>query len=241
MSDPRLYEAITRAPKLADHVTTQLQELILSQRLKPGERLPPERDLAEMFAVSRTVVREAVRSLVAKGLLEVRSGSGTYICSVRPAAVAESLGILMRSAGSSYRKIHEVRQLLEVEIARLAAERASAQDIDALERTIRDLELTEGNPDAFAEADVAFHATLARATDNELFSIVLDSIADVLLQVRQKGAQISGTVQRAIHHHTAILARVKAHDAAGAQQAMRDHLEEARLTQMRVLGPAAWE
>lgn len=241
MSDSGLYETVARTPKLADRVTQQLQDLITSQQLRQGDRLPPERDLAEQFRVSRTVVREAVRSLVAKGLLEVVSGSGTYVRAVQLAAVAESLGLLLRARGSGYRKIHEIRQLLEVEIAGLAAERATADDLAAMEETLRDLAQTDGRPEAFARVDVAFHATLARATQNELFSILLESVGDVLLQVRQKGALLPGTAQRALHHHVAIFERVRAHDTLGAQEAMRLHLEEARVTQMRVLDPQAWD
>jgi GntR family transcriptional regulator, transcriptional repressor for pyruvate dehydrogenase complex len=187
------------------------------------------------------VVREAVRSLVAKGLLEVRTGNGTFVRAVQPTAVAESLGLLIRTRGSGYRKIHEIRQLLEVEIARLAAQRASPDDLVAMEQTLHNLAQSDGRPNAFARADVAFHAALAQATQNELFSILLESIGDELLQVRQKGALLPGTVPRALHYHTAIFECVRAHDAPGAQEAMREHLEEARITLMRVLGPKAWD
>jgi GntR family transcriptional regulator, transcriptional repressor for pyruvate dehydrogenase complex len=236
MPKPPLYETIQRTPKLADRVAQQLQALISTQHLRPGDRLPPERDLAERFAVSRTVVREAVRSLVAKGLLEVHSGSGTFVRVVAPEAVTESLRMLLRSSAGSYDSVLEVRQLLEVEIARLAAERATPQDLAAMEQTIVALAVTEGDPEAFARADVAFHAALARATQNDLFVILHDSIFDALLEVRRKGAaQVPGTVQRALYHHSDILRCVRAHDPLAAQEAMRAHLEESRQTMLRVL------
>jgi GntR family transcriptional repressor for pyruvate dehydrogenase complex len=236
MHDESIYESIRRAPKLADRVAQQLQDLIGSQRLRPGDRLPPERDLAEMFAVSRTVVREAVRSLVAKGLLEVQTGSGTYVRDVAPEAVAESLGMLLRSSDGGYDKVLEVRQLLEVEIARLAAERATTSDIAAMQQTLVELARTEGDPEAFARADVAFHAALARATQNELFLILHDSIFETLIEVRRKGAAlVPGTVQRALYHHSDIFERVRARDPEGAQVAMRAHLEESRQTMLQVL------
>jgi GntR family transcriptional repressor for pyruvate dehydrogenase complex len=235
MPDPELYEAVARIPKLADRVAQQLQELITSRRLHTGERLPPERELAEMFAVSRTVVREAVRSLVAKGLLEVQTGSGTYVRTVKAATVVESLGMLLRSSGGDSAKAFEVRQLLEVEIARLAAERATPADIAAMEQTVRDMPGTESDPDLFAQIDVAFHAALARATQNELFGILLNSIVDVLLQIRRQTVAEPGTAEQALWHHQRILDCVKQRDPAGAQQAMRAHLEHVHGILKRVL------
>jgi GntR family transcriptional regulator, transcriptional repressor for pyruvate dehydrogenase complex len=235
MPEPELYAAVARAPKLADRVAQQLQNLITSQQLHAGERLPPERDLAAMFAVSRTVVREAVRSLVAKGLLEVQSGSGTFVRAVKVATIAESLGLLLRSRSSGSAHAFEVRQLLEVEIARLAAARALPSDIEAMEQAIRELPGSEANPDRFAQIDVAFHTALARATQNELFVILLNSIGEVLLQIRRETVAEARSAERALFHHRRILERVKARDAEGAQEAMRAHLEDVHSTLARLL------
>ena len=98
-------------------------DTILSKRLQVGDRLPSERELGEQFGVSRTVVREAVRALVAKGIIEVRSGSGLRVAAVDAAAVSESMSLYLRGGAFDFEKVHEVRALLEMHIAGLAAER----------------------------------------------------------------------------------------------------------------------
>ena len=132
-----LFQQVTREPRLSDKVAEMMLETILSRRLQVGDRLPSERELGEQFNVSRTVVREAVRALVAKGVIEVRSGSGLRVAAVDAAAVSESMSLYLRGATLDFEKVHEVRALLEVHIAGLAAERATEEDIGAAARRPR--------------------------------------------------------------------------------------------------------
>src|SRR5687768_18134604 len=118
---PALFGQVTREPRLSDKVADMMLETILSRRLEVGDRLPSERELGEQFGVSRTVVREAVRALVAKGVIEVRSGSGLRVAAVDAAAVTESMSLYMRGGTLDFEKVHEVRALLEVHIAGIAA------------------------------------------------------------------------------------------------------------------------
>lgn len=235
MSTKIPYRAVARQPKLADQVVEQIAELIATRQLQPGDRLPPERELAEHFGVSRTVIREAMRSLVAKGLLEVRPGSGMVISAPRPSSVAESISLLLRLSTDKdpYTHVHEVRRLLEVEIAGLAAQRATAENLQDLEALIQTMERSREDPEQFAEADVEFHASLAKATQNELFSVLLDSVVDIMLEVRHMAVALPGSIDSALRHHRHILERVKAGDVEGARQAMTAHLQEAE-EQMRV-------
>src|SRR4051794_37145339 len=114
------FAAIAREPRLPDKVACQLQQSILAGALKPGNRLPTERELGEQFGVSRTVIREAVRSLVAKGLLEVRGGSGLRVAAIDASAVRETMGMYLRvKAEFDYGELHEVRSVMEIEIAGL--------------------------------------------------------------------------------------------------------------------------
>src|SRR4029434_1284654 len=117
-----------REATLANRVTKEIEGLIIDGRIEMGRRLPSERDLADQFGVSRTVVREAVRGLVAKGLLEVRPGSGTIVRSPTCGAVTQSLTLFLLAGQSDleldYTNVHEIRRVLEIEIAGLAAERA---------------------------------------------------------------------------------------------------------------------
>src|SRR6266550_8265050 len=129
-----LFPQVTREPRLSDKVADLMLETILSRKLMAGDRLPSERELGEQFGVSRTVVREAVRSLVAKGLIEVQSGSGLRVAAVGPAAVRESMRLFLRAGQLDFEKVHEVRAVLEVHIAGVAADRATTADIEQLRK-----------------------------------------------------------------------------------------------------------
>ena len=234
-----LFQTIKRGTTLADRVTCQIEQLIIEGRLQPGDRLPPERELAQQFGVSRTVIREAVRALVAKSLLEVEPGSGTTVCSPTAKSVAQSMSLLLRSgqAETDYDKIHEVRRILEVEIAGLAAERRTEEDLKMMEEILRQTAEAEiqDDRDSFPECDVAFHAALARATQNDLFPLLLDSMADIMIKVRQLGFEVPDMPMRALKHHCAVFEQVRVSDAQGARQAMHEHLIESEDTMRQAL------
>ncbi len=128
-TDNAMFPRVAREPRLSDKVAELLLETIFRRGLQPGDRLPSERELGEQFGVSRTVVREAVRELAAKGLIEVRTGSGLRVAAVDAAAVSESMSLYLRGGSVDFARVHEVRRLLEVEIAGLSAERATAEQI----------------------------------------------------------------------------------------------------------------
>ncbi len=211
---------------MAQRVTSEIEALIIERKLQPGERLPSERELARQFGVSRTVVREAVRALVAKSLLEVRPGSGTMVRHPSVRSVTQSMKLLLRAGNNKldYDKIHEVRRLLEIEIAGLAAARRTADDIAGLEMLLNDMPRLQHDHERLAQNDVGFHAALARATHNELFSLLLDSVVDTMLQVRQMGLDVPEAPAHGLRHHRAIFAQVAAGNVDGARQAMLDHI-----------------
>jgi GntR family transcriptional repressor for pyruvate dehydrogenase complex len=236
-SDLLVISAIPREDRLSDRVAQQLQRLIVDGRFKLGERIPSERELAEQFSVSRTVIREAVRSLVTKGFLEVRAGSGTVVRMPTTKLAVESMRFLLRGAGPEFdsEKVTEVRRMLEVEIAGLAAERRTAHDIEALEAILRSTAEHLNDPEAFVKDDVAFHAALARATGNELFSVLLDSIVDILVTVRLLALRVPGALARGLGFHRRIFERVRDADVAGAREIMNSHMDEARQTMKQAL------
>lgn len=233
-----------RDQSLAEKVTDQIEAMIVADRLPLGDRLPAERELAQQFGVSRTVVRQAIHSLTAKGLLEARSGGGTVVRRPTAAAVAQSLYLFLRSgqAQLDYAQVHEVRRLLEVEIAGLAALRRTTADLAALDGNLREAyaNLAHENPARFAEIDLSFHATLARATKNVLFELLLDSLGEIMVEVRRSAFAIPDTPARALRFHQAIYAQVQKGDADGARVAMQQHLQEAEETQRKVLVLKEW-
>lgn len=233
MTQSTLFQAVPRPGTLTSRLIKQIEEMMTERSLQPGDRLPPERELSQQFGVSRTVIREAVAALAAKSLLEIVPGGGAVVRTLDAGAVSRSLSLLLRTGPTtySYEKVNEVRRLLEVEIAGLAAARRTEGDLNVLEETLRSASPDDPDRAHFAARDLAFHAALARATHNELFSLLLDSISDVLLKVREQGFDVPGTPERALHFHDAILRAVRAGDAAGARQAMQEHLSEAAETQ----------
>lgn len=234
-----LFKTVQREPTLSNRVVDQLETLIIDSQLRPGDRLPSERELAHHFGVSRTVVREAIRALSARGLLEVNSGSGTIVRDLTAEVVAHSMNLFLRMGQGQldYEKVHEVRYLLEVEIAGLAAERCSAEDLSQMEAILDEAaeNLAHENRHHFAETDVAFHAVLARATQNELFSLLLDSLADIMFEIRLSGFDVPNTPTHALSDHRAIFEQVKAGNSEAAREAMRQHMIRGKEIQHQAL------
>ncbi len=237
----RLVAELPREETLANRVVVELERLIVESRLGEGDRLPSERELAGQFGVSRTVVREAVRALAARRLVEVEGGRGTVVRAPTAQAAAESMRLLLRvqSDGADAEKVTEVRRVLENEIASLAAARRTANDVLALEAIVDAAEAHLDDPDAFVKEDVGFHAALAGATHNELFSIILDSLSQVMLEVRLLALRIPGTPRRSLVHHRAVLDAVRSGDPELARQAMDSHMDEARQTLQAAVAPAS--
>ena len=219
-----LFAQVTREPRLSDKVANSMLETILSRKLQVGDRLPSERELGDQFGVSRTVVREAVRALVAKGVIEVRSGSGLRVAAVDAAAVTESMSLFLRGGSFGFEQVHEVRALLEVHIAGLAAERATEADLVLLRGVHERMEREAGDVEAAARDDLEFHRAVARATQNELYLLVLDSIGSTLIDIRRENLG-SGATPMTLGQHAQLLDRITARDAAGAREAMATHLE----------------
>jgi GntR family transcriptional repressor for pyruvate dehydrogenase complex len=219
-----LFEQVTREPRLSDKVADLLLETIASQGLQPGDKLPSERELGEQFGVSRTVIREAVRALVAKGVIEVRSGSGLRVAAVDAAAVSESISLYMHGRGIDFERVHEVRTVLEVHIAGLAAERAGPDDVERLRAVHERMQREAGNVDAAARDDLEFHRVIARATHNDLFLLLMDSIGNSLISIRRENLG-SGAAPVTLSQHERILDRIAAHDPEGARAAMSAHLD----------------
>jgi GntR family transcriptional repressor for pyruvate dehydrogenase complex len=230
---PVEFTSLAGGARLSDRIAKLMQDGIVSRTLEPGTQLPTERELGQHFGVSRTVVREAIRILVAKGIVDVRPGSGLRVAAVDPLTVTQSLSWFIRGGGVEYAKVHEVRDVIEVEMAGLAADRRTPEQLAALhEAHERVAELVEGDVEAAAWADVEFHNAIAPATGNELYSMILESIADALIDVRRQ-LLAAGLGPETIAQHAAILRLIEAGDAAGARAAMHEHLEAVRRRRTR--------
>lgn len=224
MAEPAPFAQLSREPTLAERVGESILKRIVEGELKPGDKLPSERELGEQFGVSRTVVREAVRSLTGRGVVAVRAGSGLRVAAIDPAAVSESLALLLRSDREfDYQYVHEVRVMLEVETAGVAAARANETDIEALRRAAEAMEHARSSEQA-ALCDLDFHRAIARATRNPFYLVLHDAIGDALIAVRREN-HASGGRDDAVEAHRKIAACISAHDRLAAEAAMRNHLE----------------
>jgi GntR family transcriptional repressor for pyruvate dehydrogenase complex len=215
--------------RLYERIVTQIEARILNGVLKVGDKLPSERELAEQFEVSRTAVREAVKILHEKGLIEIRPGRGTFVINETPAGVRQSLDRLVRY-GSKDRSgnLVEVREILEPEITALAALRITEDYISAMREAIETMDTALDDVDLYVEADLDFHLALAEATQNPIIPALMDTIIDLLREQRKRIALVQGGLQRGQVHHKEILEAVIRHDAEAARQAMQQHLQQVR-------------
>ncbi len=222
------YETI-QPERLYEKIVEQIERRILAGEIKVGDQLPSERELAEQFGVSRTAVREAVKALSQKGLLEVHPGRGTFITNGTSRAVRHSLGMMMKigQAGGTGDLV-EVREIFEPEIAALAALHASQEHIAALQGAISAMDGALSEAELYIEADLDFHLTLAEATQNTLIPTLIDSIVDLLREQRMSIFSVEGGPQRGQWHHKRILDAVIGHDPQAAREAMRAHLLQVR-------------
>jgi GntR family transcriptional regulator, transcriptional repressor for pyruvate dehydrogenase complex len=213
-----------RRVKLRDQVADMILEMISSGDFEAGDRLPPERILVEQLGVSRTVVREALNLLETRGLLRVEHGRGSVVSENGAHAVHMNLGFLLRMQPSTLWELMEMRKALEVEVAGLAAKRATTEDIAAMCATLDRMRERIHAPEGYVDDDVRFHDLLARSARNRVFLMMMEPIADLLLASRQMTGSKEANAKRAFRAHEAILARVEAKDVQGARREMRKHM-----------------
>jgi len=218
-----------KSTRIYQEIVRQVKAMIAEGRLKSGDRLPPERDLAEKFVVSRTSVREALRALESLGLLEIRPGEGTFVREVSVDALIEPLALIMASQREAIGELFEARRLLEPAIAALAARRATPDEIHEMERILEEQgkEVTAGKT-GFAQ-DAQFHAAMGAAAHNRAIMRVQHGLMDLLTQSREESLNTPGRPTRSHEDHRRILAAIAARDADGARQATLDHLEAVEL------------
>jgi GntR family transcriptional regulator, transcriptional repressor for pyruvate dehydrogenase complex len=217
-----------QSARLYEQVVAQIETQILNSTLRPGDRLPNERELADQFRVSRTVIREAVKTLREKGLISSEQGRGTFVTDGTSRAARDSLGRMMQ-IGTIERAgdLVEAREMLEPEIAALASTRATPQDLTNLNACVEMMDRTINDANAFIEADLAFHLALARATQNAFIPTLLDPIVDLLREHRKKIFLVNGA-PRGQSHHKKIFKAIVARDPDAARAAMRAHLKQVR-------------
>jgi GntR family transcriptional repressor for pyruvate dehydrogenase complex len=220
---------IVRTSRLYEQIVQQVEESVQKGVLKQGDKLPPERDLAQQFGVSRTAVREAVKALREKGLVEAFPGRGTFIMDSSPYTFRLSLDRMMKtSQGEGLTYLTEVREIMEPEIAAMAAARADNDALATMRESVAIMDQAKKDPEAFIEADLDFHLALAEAAANPIILSLIDSIVGLLREQRMGVFQVEGGPERGQYHHKRIMEAVEHRDSAGAREAMKAHLRQVR-------------
>lgn len=217
---------------VASQITERILSLIREQQLKPGDRLPGERDLSAMMGVSRPTVREALRSLATMNIIELRHGAGTFVTSLEPKLLVERFDLVFSLNDNSFLDLVEARKVIEPGAAALAAKRATADDIAQLDDImVRSWACLTGNLEDFPRLDIEFHVRVAIISGNALLSRIMQAVAQLSIASSQRTAGTTGgysarRIERAIHKHTKIFDAIKAGDATSADHHMAEHLSQ---------------
>ena len=219
---------------LAEEILSRLLNLIKERELRPGDKLPPERELATMMNVSRPSLREALRALSIMNIIEIRQGDGTYISSLEPDLLVEHLDFVFALDDSTFLELFEARKILEVGIVALAAERITDEEIAVLEDCLQNAVDSAADPVAFLQADLDLHEAITRAAKNPILSRVMTSISQLGSASRSRTTSIPGVVNDTVNDHHNIVAALKARNPEAARQAMLFHLNnvETRLERL---------
>ena len=208
-----------------EEVAKQIERLIL-KKLKPGDKLPSERELAEVLRVSRSSIRDAIRGLELMGLVEPRQGTGTIVREVSPDALVNPLTNAIKRRQELVSELLDFRKMLEPPLAARAATHASAEEIAEMEEILRRQEEKQLRGESAVAEDAEFHYNIALASDNSVVLKVLDILMDLLRDSRERSLQVDGRSQKSLDGHRRILNAIRLHDGEAAKAAMRRHIED---------------
>ncbi|HZU43110.1 MAG TPA: FadR/GntR family transcriptional regulator [Terriglobales bacterium] len=224
MSTPTTEFAAISRKKVYAEVARQLERRILEE-LKPGDMLPPERELAQVFGVSRSSIRDAIRRLEAVGLVRPRQGAGTVVCEPSESLTNPLAGVLHQKR-RMITELLDVRKIVEPALAARAAVHASPEQLAQLESIVSRHRQKVQQGESGIEEDSEFHYTIALASDNSVVLKVVDVLMDLLRETRERSLQVEGRQAKSLAGHQRILTALKRRNPQAAESAMRRHLEE---------------
>ncbi len=214
-----------RRRRAHEDIVKQIRSLVEKGKLRDGEKLPPERELSEIFKVSRATVREAISSLEILRLVRRRQGDGTYLMVGREEELVQPLALSLLQEKNDLIDIFSLRKLIEPEVAFLASENAKPSDLLHLKKILRaqEREVSQGKNPILTDSE--FHHFLAKTARNRIFERLLMAIMDLLKKTREEYLQTEERKQSSLVGHREILAAIQTRDGRKARQAMRRHLE----------------
>ena len=215
--------------KIYEEIVEQLRELISTGTFNPGDKLPSERDMAQMLGVSRASVREAVVALQAMGVLDVKPGEGTFVSASMNSEMIEPLALVLSVERNPLAQLMEVRRILEAEAAALAAQRATEQDRLKMVEVLNNMKATAERHEQGVEFDLFFHFAIAEATKNPLLRRIIKTLDNMMHQTflvdRTEMYSNPKTAERILNEHQVILDAILAGDPAAAREGMLQHLK----------------
>jgi GntR family transcriptional regulator, transcriptional repressor for pyruvate dehydrogenase complex len=216
---------IVRRNKVYEEVARQIERLIL-KKLKPGDKLPAERELAEVLKVSRGSIRDAIRSLELLGLVEARQGTGTIVRDTAGDSSANPFASVLKRRKEAVRELLDFRKMLEPPLAARAATHASPEEIAELESILKRQEEKQDQGEPAVAEDAEFHYNVALASGNTVVLKVVDIMMDLLRETRTRSLQVDGRAQKSYDGHRRILGAIQRHDSDAARSAMLRHIED---------------
>ncbi len=213
-----------KSTRIYEEIVRQVKQLIADGKLKSGDQLPPERDLAEKFMVSRTSVREALRALQSRGLVEIRAGEGAFVRDISVEMLIEPLALVILPHREAVGELFEARRLLEPAIAALAARRATREELAEMERILDDQAKEVAHGRTGVVQDTALHGAIANSAHNRAITRIVSALMDLLSQSREESLHTPGRPTRSHEDHRRILEAIKQRDEVAAHRAMLDHL-----------------
>jgi GntR family transcriptional regulator, transcriptional repressor for pyruvate dehydrogenase complex len=217
---------VVRKVRVSEEIIGQVRDLITSGRLKVGDRLPAERDLAKTLEVGRSTVREAIRALESLGVLQARPGEGTFLVSNPADQRTDQFAADVFKSWDNQRKLFEVRMVIEPDLASLAARRATPDHIKRMHEVLNDQEKLVRQGGNGIKADTSFHFLLAEASGNDILIRLMDGLMDRLQETREASLNTGGRPLRSLKQHRAILRAVESRDSETAEQRMIEHIQE---------------
>lgn len=212
--------------RVYEEIVVKVKNMIEKGRLHSGDQLPSERELAEVFNVSRSSVREALRSLETQGYLESRQGDGTYIARQPVETLVNPLATVIFSEKDGQIELFEMRRLIEPQLAYLAAERATPEEIIMLGKALELQEEAFARGESGTEVDKTFHYILAKAAKNKVILRIVDNMMDLLAESRDRYLQVEGRSEKSLARHKQVLEAIRAGNKDLAAQVMHEHLED---------------
>jgi GntR family transcriptional repressor for pyruvate dehydrogenase complex len=207
-----------------EHVVAHVRALIERGELRPGDRLPPERELAVQIGVSRPSVRAGLQALSAMGVVQARHGAGTFITDGPPTLATGPLSFMAALHGFTKDEMFEARRVLEVGAVRLAAERATGQDLATIAEEMAGMFASLDQPLTFLVHDITFHRAIARASHNPILASLIEMVSAMFYEQRKANVGAVRDLREAAEMHRAIYQALRDHDGDAAQAAMSEHL-----------------